>query len=749
LLGKIYEKLNAIREDNFDEYIRVLESGKKGEETKFNKEYGVYYTPREIVRYMCQESLIDYLETELNGKVKREDIEKFVKFGDLFLEHERVAVEKREKIGKGEIKGTRYEHEIPESIVGNAETIYKLLDEIKICDPAVGSGAFPIGMLHEIVKLKQLLSIYLGKDVNTYDLKRYVIENSLYGVDIDPGAVEICKLRFWLSLVVDEEDFLNIKPLPNLDYKVICGDSLQRIEIDLYNQEAFNRLESLKEKHFNETNSLKRQELKKEIDDLIFQITKGHKEFDFGVYFSEVFRKKNGFDIVIGNPPYVRQERITHLKPQLQKNFKEFFNSTFDLYVYFYRKSYDILREKGILCFISSNKWMRAKYGEKLRKFLKENTTILKLIDFSGYRVFAQTVDTNIILFRKQKPQKGYIFKFSEVKSDVDNVIDYIKSNSNTMLQEKLSDNTWTLGDDRVLALKEKIEKIGKPLKDWSVKIYRGVLTGYNDAFIIDTETRNRILANCRDGEERRRTEEIIKPVLRGRDIERYRYKWAGLWIIYIPWHFPLHNDRSISGASLKAEKEFRNRYPALYNYLLQFKERLLNRNKDETGIRYEWYALQRWASDYYPEFEKEKIVWQRVTKQFSFCLAPAGLYILDSMAFLVGENLKYVLGILNSRLIDFYVKTYVHLYGDAGFLLSNQYVERIPLPPITKENQHIAKQIIQKVDEILSLTQSEDYEISPVKQQKVEELEKEIDELVYKLYNLTEEEIEIIEGEK
>jgi hypothetical protein len=162
LLGKIYEKLNAIREDNFDEYIKVLKSGKKGEETKFNKEYGVYYTPREIVRYMCQESLIYYLETELNGKVKREDIEKFVKFGDLFLEHEMVAVEKREKIEKGEIKGTKYEHEIPESIVENAETIYKLLDEIKICDPAVGSGAFPIGMLHEIVRLKQLLSVYLG-----------------------------------------------------------------------------------------------------------------------------------------------------------------------------------------------------------------------------------------------------------------------------------------------------------------------------------------------------------------------------------------------------------------------------------------------------------------------------------------------------------------------------------------------------------------------------------------------------------
>jgi len=737
LLGKIYEKLNAIREDNFDEYIRVLNSGKKGKETKFNKEYGVYYTPREIVHYMCQESLIDYLETELNGKVKREDIEKFVKFGDLFLEHERLAVEKREKIEKGEIKGTRYEHEIPESIVENAETIYKLLDEIKICDPAVGSGAFPIGMLHEIVKLKQILSVYLGKDVNTYDLKRYVIENSLYGVDIDSGAVEICKLRFWLSLIVDEEDFHNIKPLPNLDYKVVCGDSLGRIEIDLYNQEAFNRLESLKEKYFNETNSLKRQELKKEIDDLIFQITKGHKEFDFGVYFSEVFRKKNGFDIVIGNPPYVKDERITHLKPQLQKNFKEFFDSTFDLYVYFYRKSYDILREKGILCFISSNKWMRAKYGKKLRKFLKENTTILKLIDFSGYRVFAQTVDTNIILFRKQKPQKDHIFEFTEVRRNVDDIIDYIKSNSNTMLQEKLSDNTWTLADDRVLALKEKIEKIGKPLKDWNVKIYRGVLTGYNDAFIIDTETRNRILANCKTEEERKRTEEIMKPVLRGRDIEKYYYKWAGLWVIIIPAGWT-NNHRGRENP----EEFFKKTFPALYKHFMNFSN-VKTRGKglfdrDDQGDY--WWELRH--CDYYPEFEKEKIVWQEMSFEPSFAYDDKKFYTNQTSYIITGENLKFILGILNSKISNWYMQNISYSLSEGARRWIKQYVEQIPIPPLTPQNQAIAKQIITFVDQILS-TKKQNPEADTSK------LEKEIDKLVYKLYNLTEEEIKIIEGEK
>ena len=489
-----------------------------------------------------------------------------------------------------------------------------------------------------------------------------------------------------------------------------------------------------------------------------------------------MFGVVDGFDIVVSNPPYVRQEKIKPIKSILQKQNYEVFTSTADLYVYFYEKGYKLLKDQGILAYITSNKWMRAKYGEKLRKFLKEKTTILEIIDFSGYKVFEQTVDTNILIFKKEKPSKEHIFRFLEVKGDIEDIEEYLRKGKSklieqdtgkgveyldswsqvntwqelrtweTMYQSKLSDNAWTLGDESVLSLKEKIEKIGKPLKDWDVKIYRGVLTGYNDAFIIDTETRNKILANCKDEEERKRTEEIIKPVLRGRDIEKYRYKWAGLWIIYIPWHFPLHNDDSISGASLKAERGFQKQYPSLYNYLLQFKDRLSSRNKDETGIRYEWYALQRWASDYYPEFEKEKIVWQRVTKQFSFCLVSAGLYILDSMAFLVGENLKYILGILNSKLIDFYIKTYVHLYGDTGFLLSNQYVERIPLPPITKENQSIADQIIQKVDQILTLTQSEDYDTNQSKQEQAKRLEHEIDQLVYQLYNLTEEEIKIIE---
>ncbi|MEO0134239.1 MAG: class I SAM-dependent DNA methyltransferase, partial [candidate division WOR-3 bacterium] len=272
LLGKIYEKLNAIRPDNFDEYVKVLKSGKKGKETKFNKEYGVYYTPREIVHYMCQESLINYLETELRGKVSRDDLEKFIKIADSVQELEVVALEKEERIKSGEQKTTRYESQIPESIKQNAEEIDKLLADIKVCDPAVGSGAFPIGMMHEIVKLRQLLSIYLKREAKSYDLKRHCIENSLYGVDIDPGAVEICKLRFWLSLIVDEEDFHNIKPLPNLDYKVVCGDSLLGIpENILPHDEISRKIEEKKKIFFFTTSPKEKSELQREIKELFYQ----------------------------------------------------------------------------------------------------------------------------------------------------------------------------------------------------------------------------------------------------------------------------------------------------------------------------------------------------------------------------------------------------------------------------------------------------------------------------------------------
>ena len=737
LLGKIYEKLNAIRADNFDEYQSVLKSGRKGDETKFNKEYGVYYTPREIVHYMCQESLIYFLHSELNQKINLEDLEEFVRFADFFLEHEQTAIKKNEKIKNGEIKSTKYENKMPDSIIKNANEIDKLLSDLKVCDPAVGSGAFPIGMLHEIVKLKLLLSKYLKNEKSTYDLKRETIEKTLYGVDMDPGAVEICKLRFWLSLIVDEEEFYQIKPLPNLDYKIVCGDSLLRVEKDLFNQDAFNKLKQLKPEFFNETNTRKKQELRRQIDSLIFEITKGHKEFDFEVYFSEVFQTKKGFDIIIANPPYLQLQKAkneTQKYADLYKNQNfEVFDRTGDIYCLFYEKGLKLLKNGGFLAFITSNKWMRAGYGKTLREFfLKYNPLIL--IDLGPGVFESATVDTSIIILQnaRNNNQLKAVTLQKEERSDISMAL---KQKGVTLT--KLSADAWFIGSDAEQRLKEKIERIGKPLKDWDVKIYRGVLTGLNEAFIITTEKRNEILANCRDEAERRRTEAILKPILRGRDIKRYYYEWAGLWVI----------------GTFPALKLNIDDYSALKKYFL---DNFDIRQLEQSGKKYpelgfdarkktgnKWFETQDQIA-YYPEFEKEKVAYSEIVRQPQFFYDTEKFYVEATSFLMTGKNVKYICGLLNSKPIAFIFKNYYAGggLGEEGYRYKKAFLENLPLPPITPTNEPIVKQIEALVDKILS-EKKQDHEAD------TSQWEKEIDALVYRLYDLTDEEIKIIEEGK
>ncbi|MEA3420681.1 MAG: DNA methyltransferase, partial [Acidobacteriota bacterium] len=294
-------------------------------EVKDRKSKGTYYTPREIVHYMCQESLINYLDTAINNgevplvtekptnlklfgapafqqqalktlgntnRVPREDIEAFVRMGELAIEHDTRV----ETYGK---ETERYSYKLPESVRHNAKLIDGKLASIRACDPAIGSGAFPVGLMTEIVRARNTLTTYLAneKDRTNYNFKRRAIQNCLYGVDIDPGAVEIAKLRLWLSLVVDEEDIKQIQPLPNLDYKIVCGNSLVGVERNMFNNELFQKLEVLKPPYFDETNAKKKQEFRKQIDQLIMNLTNNKETFDFEVYFSEVFHENGGFDV--------------------------------------------------------------------------------------------------------------------------------------------------------------------------------------------------------------------------------------------------------------------------------------------------------------------------------------------------------------------------------------------------------------------------------------------------------------------
>ena len=221
------------------------------------------------------------------------------------------------------------------------------------------------------------------------------------------------------------------------------------------------------------------------------------------------------------------------------------------------------------------------------------------------------------------------------------------------------SSDSWVILSPIEQSIKRKIEAVGTPLKDWDIQINYGIKTGFNDAFIISTEKRNEILANCEDADERQRTDELIRPILRGRDIKRYGYDWANLWLIYIPWHFPYQFDESIQGASEKAENAFKEQYPAVYSHMLQYKEPLSKRNKAETGIRYEWYAMQRWGAKYWEDFNKPKVMWKIIGCNINFCFDERKFICNNAVDIMVGnrDNLIQFVGLMNSKLFDWYLK--------------------------------------------------------------------------------------------
>ncbi|MCV3381524.1 Eco57I restriction-modification methylase domain-containing protein [Campylobacter sp. IFREMER_LSEM_CL2127] len=802
VLGNVFEKLNGYKE-------------------------GSFYTPSFITSYMCKAS-----------------IEKVVldKFNHAF---------KLNATKLNELRTQLRQEKIPQ------EQKLALLNSIRICDPAVGSGHFLVSALNAMLMVHYELGLFeedfylsvqndeilvqnhkgqfleykrpdFDKDKThlcqkeLFERKKDIIENNLFGVDINPNSCEITKLRLWIELLkhsfyesFDDTNYHDLKTLPNIDINIKCGNSLisyfeihkslshypnikermdkyKRIVKDykegfytdktLIAKEIKNLKESfknfcLKDKFAKEIKQLTNgaNEYSKKYGDFLAQdekdenfrafFSKNMFEFDFDesaakkefkklkkLYesifdlesanpfewrfeFSEVLDEGGsfqGFDLIIGNPPYIRQEDIKELKPNLAKNYKVY-KGTSDIYTYFYELGFNVLKQNGVLSFITSNKYTRAGYGEALREFLLKNTTLLEYIDLNGIKVFeSATVDTSILSFEKAKAKDNsfkYLAPNTELLKENDFNIESIL-NFNKIAQNSLSKECFTFNDESTNALKAKIENHGTPLKDWhGLNIYRGILTGLNEAFIITTEKRDEILTKCKDEAEKERTAKLIHKMLRGRDIKRYSYEWAGLWVINT------HNGyKSKSGEKVEAINI--DEYPSLKQHLKPYYKTLEKRtDKGKTP-----YNLRNCA--YLEEFEKEKIGWQRVTQEPSFILENECV-LLDSMAFMVGNSkneLKYLLGFLNSSLIFYYFKNIGHLYSDKGFLLSNQYVEKFPIPKINSKNEKLANELISLVDEILNLKEQD-------KNANTKTQEDKINSIVYKLYNLNEEEIKIIEG--
>ncbi len=349
--------------------------------------------------------------------VPRCDIEALIHSGDQAAHYEAA------RIG-----GTvSYKARLPASIEKNARLLDEALAAITVCDPAIGSGAFPVGMMQEIVRARTALTPYFNDvhDRTPYHFKRHAIQNCLYGVDIDPGAVEIAKLRLWLSLVVDEEDVRQIKPLPNLDCKVVVGNSLLGVEKNLFNAELFGRLEAVKPKYFDETDGEKKRKYRQEIDQIIHQLTNGTETFDFEIYFSEVFRhEKKGFDVVIGNPPYLEARGPAFgggLKDALQRalasrwpglNPTRYIPRGADLLVYFLEVGVRLVAQTGTVALITQNAWLDTEYGVKFQRFLVDRTHVALVVD-SNFRHFdaadGPEINTVITFFRGRiSPPGGY-----------------------------------------------------------------------------------------------------------------------------------------------------------------------------------------------------------------------------------------------------------------------------------------------------------------------------------------------------
>lgn len=706
MLGKVFENMLDVTE---------------------RKSKGAFYTPREIVHYMCQESLIHFLDNALNDyqkttsatpvfeapkeslfarevqqtifsesgqdkiRVPKTDIESLIRKGHLYLEHDSRVIEK----GK---ETQDYQFKLPLSIRNHAKKIGALLAGIKICDPAIGSGAFPVGMLHEIVNTRLVLAPYTKSNQTAYDYKRHAIHESIYGVDVDASAVDIARLRLWLSLVVDEEDYDSIQALPNLDYKIVQGNSLIGLD-DRYRPGWLSKIEKLKEEFYKCTDQEKKVQLKDEINQKLHSHLKSsesmtgfnsksatgyHIDFDFKLFFSEVWENNNGFDIVIGNPPYVQIQNFSGLQIQkdLAKQNYETFAKTGDIYCLFYEKGYRLLKNGGGLCFITSNKWMRANYGEKLRSFFSTKTNPLVLIDFSSFHVFeTATVDTNILLFEKAKNKKITLACLADKAITRHTNFGEMIENCKVILNDLNSDSWVIVGKDD-FTVKDQIEKAGVPLKDWDITLNYGIKTGFNEAFIVDEKVKSEL-----ENQDPKNTE-VIKPILSGRDIKRFQVNFKNTWLLFIPWHFPFHEDPSVSGASSLAEDVFKKGYHHLYQHLEKYKTNLSDRNKAETGIRYEWYALQRCAASYYKEFEKQKIVWGNLALSAQFALAGPDIFINAPSNMITSDQPKYLLAVLNSKVGDYYIRSLGVTRNGGYFEYKPMFVEKLPVPRIEPEDR-------------------------------------------------------------
>jgi type I restriction-modification system DNA methylase subunit len=723
------------------------------------KESGSFYTPRPIVDYMVEESLVHYISNDTGLEIDQ--------LRQVFSSTDDQPFDQEE----------------------DRSQIIKSISNLKIIDPACGSGAFPMGalqkMVHALAKLDPGNTLWrksqkerlmqetfaafestdlenLKKEVDAifdnqlndpdYARKLYLIENCLYGVDIQPIAMQISKLRFFISLLVEqhidrEDENFGIIALPNLETKFVAANTLvklpkpsgelKNLKIDALEKE----LETVRHKYFtartSKTKSKYRQRdkaIREEISELLINDGWSHEgatkitqwdpfnpnskskwfdcEWMFGI---------KHFDIVIGNPPYIQLQKAlpngdSKKYADLYKDLQyQTFERTGDIYALFYEKGMDMLHSKGLLCYITSNKWMRAKYGKSLRKYFSEKKP-LQLIDLGPGVFDAATVDVNILLIQNKKIQQQQLLSLTlKDKGQINQL-----TASDFTLMDDLNDESWIILSPLELALKKKIERIGKPLKDWNISINYGIKTGYNAAFIIDGALKDKLI------QEDPKSAEIIKPLLRGRDIKRYKADFADKWLI------ATHNGYTRGDGSMVPRIEIDD-YPAIKFWLDSHWAKLKRRSdQGETP-----YNLRNCA--YCEDFEKNKIIYQEMVQESCFLLdSDTNYFCNDTGRIISGTNLKFLLALFNSNFFFFCIKRFYGGggLGEAGVRMKHTFFERCPVPKPGKSVQTNFEDI---VDIILDKKdQSQDTTTE----------EQQIDLMVYKLYELDYNEVLIVDPE-
>jgi len=530
------------------------------------------------------------------------------------------------------------------------------ISKIKVLDPACGSGSFLIKAFNIIFEKYKELGSTLPEDL----LKIKILNENIYGVDLDQQAVEITRLNLLINALTKR------KKMPILS-NVRNGNSL-----------IFGTDDELKQ-YFGKN-------------------LKDEKPFNWQEQFPEVF-KQGGFDVIIGNPPYVRQEDIKKYKKILFKIFPNVANGTADLFVYFFERAMQLLKNDGYFAYITSNKFIRASYGKKLRIYLKNNFSILQLIDEFDQKVFAEaSVDPCIIIIKNEKPKQGHTIYYN-YKTNVS--------------QDSLTDNGWTFGNKNVLELKKKIENRGVKIKDWkNVDVFLGIKSGLTKAFIINDELKKE-LENDKN---------IIKPLLRGRDIKKYSTNYQKQYLILAK-----------IGIDIK-------KYPLIFDYLNKFKNQLLKRTDYQEGIM-NWYNLR--PCDYYNLFEKPKIIYPDISDENSFYWDDQG-YFLNNTAYMISGNIKKSwIGLLNSKLMNWYYRKIASGLGKEGIRYFRQFIKELPIIDNTDVLLPDVERLLNLNKDLQRFTKNSE-KWNSIKFE-IEQMEKKIDEKIYKIYDLTKEEIDII----